>query len=205
MRILSLKDIALWKINKAECRRFKHFFNHCLWPSKHEKLSCYTAFPKFSEVFYPLLPWFSECLLNVLREPSRNVTWYLCTTARFFYLPLTPASQVEVWCPWVRGLQPQLHPKAEEYPQAYQPATQPRASPRPVPHYSTRHTEARSPVEVKWTNPRNEGKNTGTEGETLNQESGGREGNQEKRYATRRSRHATLTKLRVQREHNVGT
>ena len=37
------------------------------------------------------------------------------------------------------------------------------------------------------------------------QESGEREGNQEKRYATRRPRHPTLTKLRVQREHNVGT
>ena len=36
-------------------------------------------------------------------------------------------------------------------------------------------------------------------------ESGGKEGNQEKRYATRTPRHATLTKLRVQRKHNVGT
>ena len=36
-------------------------------------------------------------------------------------------------------------------------------------------------------------------------ESGGREGNQEKRYATGTPRHATLTKLRVQRKHNVGT
>ena len=34
---------------------------------------------------------------------------------------------------------------------------------------------------------------------------GGREGNQEKRYATRTSRHATLTKLLVQRRQNVGT
>ena len=39
--------------------------------------------------------------------------------------PLMPASQV-VGCPWARGLQPQLHPKAEEHLQAYQPATQPR-------------------------------------------------------------------------------
>ena len=57
-----------------------------------------------------------------------------------------PASQVEVGCPWARGLQPQLHPKAEEHSQAYQPATQPRAPPRPAPHYSTRHTEA----EAQW-------------------------------------------------------
>ena len=45
---------------------------------------------------------------------------------------LTPASQVEVGRPWVRGLQPQLHPKAEEYSQAYQPAIQPQA-PAPSP------------------------------------------------------------------------
>ena len=70
---------------------------------------------------------------------------------------LTPASQVEVGRPWVRGLQPQLHPKAEEHSQAYQPAIQPQA-PRLAPHYSTRHTEARSPVEVKWTNRRNKEK-----------------------------------------------
>ena len=38
-----------------------------------------------------------------------------------------PASQVDVGCPWARGLQPQLHPKAEEHPQAYQPATQSQA------------------------------------------------------------------------------
>ena len=112
---------------------------------------------------------------------------------------------MEVGCPWARGLQPQLHP------QTYQPATQPRAPPpRPAPHYSTRRPEARSPVEVKWTNPRNKEKKNEKKGETLNQESGGMEGNQEKRYATRTPRHATprhatLTKLRVQRKHNVGT
>ena len=77
---------------------------------------------------------------------------------------------------------------------------------RPAPHYSTCHTEARSPVEIKCTNPRNKEKNPGKEGETLNQEEeGGREGNQEKPYATRTSRHATLTKLPVQRKQNVGT
>ena len=38
-----------------------------------------------------------------------------------------PTLQVEVGCPWARGLQLQWHPKAEEHPQAYQPATQPRA------------------------------------------------------------------------------
>ena len=53
--------------------------------------------------------------------------------------------------------------------------------------------------------PPKQGKKTEKKGETLNQESGGMEGNQEKRYATRTPRHATLTKLRVQRKHNVGT
>ena len=89
----------------------------------------------------------------------------------------------------------------------------PHAQPRPVPHYSTCHTVASSPVEVKCTNPWNKGKkNPGKEGETLNQESRGREGNQEKRYATGALRywsatphHATLTKLWVQRKQNVGT
>ena len=57
------------------------------------------------------------------------------------------------WVPMGQGAATAIHPKAEEHPQAYQPATQPRAPPRPAPHYSTRHTEARSPVEVKWTNP----------------------------------------------------
>ena len=59
-------------------------------------------------------------------------------------LSLVPVSQVEVGCPWVRGLQLQLHPKVEEHPQAYQPATQPRVPlcPAPPPHYSTCHTEA---------------------------------------------------------------
>ena len=59
----------------------------------------------------------------------------------------------EGWVPMGQGAATAIHPKAEEHPQAYQPATQPRAPPRPAPHYSTRHTEARSPVEVKWTNP----------------------------------------------------
>ena len=53
------------------------------------------------------------------------------------------------WVPMGQGAATAIHPKAEEHPQAYQPATQPRAPPRPAPHYSTRHTEARSPVEVK--------------------------------------------------------
>ena len=65
--------------------------------------------------------------------------------------------------------------------------------------YSTHHTEARSPVEVKCKNTWNKikknfkklKKNPGKEGETLNQESGGREGNLEKRYAARTPRHAT--------------
>ena len=48
-----------------------------------------------------------------------------------------------------QGAATAIPPKAEEHPLAHQPATQPRAPPRPAPHYSTRHTEARSPVEVK--------------------------------------------------------
>ena len=40
-------------------------------------------------------------------------------------------------------------------------------------------------------------KNPGKEGETLNQESGGREGNLEKRDATRTPRHATLTNFDI--------
>ena len=106
---------------------------------------------------------------------------------------------MEVGCPWARWLQPQLHPKAEEHALVYQPATQVRGPSRPFPpppipplpppppYYSTRHTEARSPVEVKRTKP---SKQTRKEGETLNQESGGRKGNQEKRCATRTPRHA---------------
>ena len=53
------------------------------------------------------------------------------------------------WVPMGQGAATAIHPKVEEHPQAYQPATQPRAPPRPAPHYSTRHTEAGSPVEVK--------------------------------------------------------
>ena len=49
-------------------------------------------------------------------------------------------------------------------------------------------------MEVKRTNPRNKEKKNEKKGETLNQESGEMEGNQEKRYATRTPRHATLTK-----------
>ena len=55
------------------------------------------------------------------------------------------------------------------------------------------HTEA----ETRKKNPRKEG-------ETLNQKSRGSEGNQEKCYATRMPRHATLTKLRVHCKQNVG-
>ena len=80
--------------------------------------------------------------------------------------------------------------------------------PRPAPHYSTRHTEARSPVEIKWTNPRNNEKTKTTtktekEGETLTQESGGREGNQEKRSATGTPRHANKASstTQTQRRH----
>ena len=53
-----------------------------------------------------------------------------------------------------------------------------------------------------------EKKNPKKEGETLNQESRGREENQEKRYTTyttRMPRHALLTKLRVHCKQNVGT
>ena len=73
---------------------------------------------------------------------------------------------------------------------------------RPAPHYSTCHTEARSPVEIKCTNPRNKEKKPGKEGETLNQEEEGGRGT--KRNPTLLERHATLTKLPVQRKQNVG-
>ena len=73
-----------------------------------------------------------------------------------------------------KGAATAIHPKAEEHPQAYQPATQPRAPPRPAPprpapprpapHYSTRRPEARSPVEVKRTNPPKQGKKKREEG-----------------------------------------
>ena len=52
-----------------------------------------------------------------------------------------------------QGAATAIHPKAEEHPQAYQPATQPRAPLAQPPHYSTRHTEARSPVEVNEPTP----------------------------------------------------
>ena len=110
---------------------------------------------------------------------------------------------MEVGCPWARGLQPQYTPRRKNTHRPTNP--QPWAPPRPAPRYSTRRPEARSPVEVKRTNPRNKGKKNEKKGETLNQESGEMEGNQEKRYATRTPRHTTLTKLRVQRKHNVGT
>ena len=48
-----------------------------------------------------------------------------------------------------QGAATAIHPKAEEHPQVYQPATQPRTPPRPAPHYSTRHTEARTPETTK--------------------------------------------------------
>ena len=48
-----------------------------------------------------------------------------------------------------QGAATAIQPKAEEHPQAYQPATQPRTPPRPAPNYSTRQTEARSPVLVQ--------------------------------------------------------
>ena len=111
-------------------------------------------------------------------------------------------SQVEVGCPWARGLRLQLHPKVEEHPHAYQPATQPRVPlcpppTPPPPHYSTCHTEAETRK-----------KKSREEGETLNHESRGREENQEERYTTyttRMPRHALLTKLRVHCKQNVGT
>ena len=109
---------------------------------------------------------------------------------------------MEVGCPWARGLQPQLHPKAEEHPQAYQPATQPRAPLRQAPNYSTCHTEARSPVEVKWTNLRSIEREGGGVPKPREQRQGGRG---TKRNATLLEHHTTLTKLRVQRKHNVGT
>ena len=62
-------------------------------------------------------------------------------------------------------LQPQSQPKAEEHPQAYQPTTQPWAPSRPAAQYSTRDTDSRGLLKVKWTNPRNEGEKTRKWGE----------------------------------------
>ena len=66
------------------------------------------------------------------------------------------------WVPMGEGAATAIHPKAEEHPQAYQPPAM--SPPRPEPHYSTRRPEARSPVEVKRTNPRNKEKKKGEEG-----------------------------------------
>ena len=110
-------------------------------------------------------------------------------------------SQVEVGCPWVRGLQPQSHPTAEEHPQAYQSATQQQV---PPPNPCAQHPTIApiTLVEVKWKKPKR-----GGGGETLNQESGGKEGNQEKCYTTRRPRHTnTASSTRqTQRRHMAGT
>ena len=115
-------------------------------------------------------------------------------------LSLVPVSQVEVGCPWARGLRLQLHPKVEEHPQAYQPATQPRVPLCPAP--PPRPPPTIAPVILRLKQGK---KNPKKEGETLNQESRGREENQEKRYTTRMPRHALLTKLRVHCKQNVGT
>ena len=53
--------------------------------------------------------------------------------------------------------------------------------------------------------PPKQGKKSREGGGDLKPRRGGREGNQEKPYTTRTSRHATLTKLPVQRKQNVGT
>ena len=53
--------------------------------------------------------------------------------------------------------------------------------------------------------PPKQGKKSRKGGGDLKPRRGGREGNQEKPYATRTSRHAALTKLPVQRKQNVGT
>ena len=95
---------------------------------------------------------------------------------------LTPASPVEVGCPWARGLYRNYTSRRKN--------THRHANLRPAPHYSTRHTEARSPVEIKCTNPRNKEKKSREGGGDLKPRRGGREGNQEKPYATRTPRHA---------------
>ena len=65
-------------------------------------------------------------------------------------------SQVEVGCPWVRGLQPQSHPTAEEHPQAYQSATQQQV---PPPNPCAQHPTIApiTLVEVKWKKPKRKG------------------------------------------------
>ena len=68
--------------------------------------------------------------LQTANTPPKNAkntgdhSFQSLTTLNVILQYLTPASQVEVGCPWARGLHPQLHPKTEEHPQAYQPATQ---------------------------------------------------------------------------------
>lgn len=76
------------------------------------------------------------------------------------------------------------------------PATSPPSQPLcPASHYSTHHTGG------------GKMKKTQEGGETLNQESGGKEGNQEKCYTTRRPRHTnTASSTRqTQRRHMAGT
>ena len=67
-----------------------------------------------------------------------------------------------------QGLQPQLHPKAEENPQAYQPATQPRA-PRAQPPTIAPVTLRPEPQWSKINKPpKQRKKKSGKEEETLN-------------------------------------
>ena len=110
-------------------------------------------------------------------------------------------SQVKVGCPWARCCDCNYIPKRKNT-HSHRPTNpQPSHEPTPTqpPSYSTHHTEARSPVKVRCTNPQNKGKkNPRKEGETLNQESRGREGSQEKCYATRTPCHTNKAQSKTQ-------
>ena len=89
------------------------------------------------------------------------------------------------WVPKGQGTTPAITHQGRRIP-----ATQPQAPLCPAPHCSTHHNEARNLVEVIW-KPQEGGR-------TLDQESGGREGNQEKHYATRTEHHANKASSRTQ-------
>ena len=98
------------------------------------------------------------------------------------------------WVPMGQGAATAITPQGGRTPTGL-PTSNPNTSPSPP----LRHP---SPVEVKWTNPWNKEKKPGRR-ETLNQESGGREGNQEKRYTTAMPRNANkaLSTMQTQRRH----
>ena len=108
------------------------------------------------------------------------------------------------WVPMGQGAAIAITPQGGRTPTGLptcNPATSPPVPTPPPPHYTTI-----APVILRLKQGKK--KNPKKEGETLNQESRGRQENQEKRYTTyttRMPRHALLTKLRVHCKQNVGT